>query len=57
MRSCDEVAALRSPTAAVEGTGMAVIGNTDTETKHATDGLLAPPIEERNQRGRQLLPQ
>jgi hypothetical protein len=35
---------------------MAVLENTDTETQHATDGLLVPPIEERNQRGRKLLP-
>jgi len=43
------------PTASVEDTGMAVLENTDTEIKEATDGLLAPPIEERKLRGRKLL--
>ena len=37
------------PTSAVEDKGMAVLENTDTETQHATDNLLAPQIEERNQ--------
>ena len=44
------------PTAAVEDTRMAVLENTDTDTQHATDDLLAPPIEERNQRERKLFP-